>query len=91
MQQLSVIYFASVVSVKQKIKGRNGNSQTEDEKDMVKYKRLLDKVSRKIDQWHDEKKNQNKEKFIKDDDYIEADGSPTHFSSSDDEGGLNLD
>ena len=54
---------------------------------MQKYKRLLDKVTKKIDKWHDEKDGRNIEKFEKDSDYIEAERSPGNFSSSD-EGGL---
>lgn len=90
--QLSVIYFASVVNVKQKIKGRNGN-YSDEEKDMQNYKRLLDKVTKKIDKWHDEKDGRDLEKFEKDSEYIEVEGSPAHFSSSDDgsvEEGKNL-
>lgn len=74
--QLSVIYFASVVNVKQKISGRNGKDLQEEEKEMANYKRLLDKVTKKIDQWHDEKVRLGKQQFERDDEYIEIDGSP---------------
>ena len=53
---------------------------------MQKYKRLLDKVTNKIDKWHDGKKNG--EQFVKDDDFIEVERSPTHFSSTSDEDGV---
>lgn len=82
---LSAIYFASVVNVKQKIKGRNGN-YSDEEQDMQKYKRLLDKVTKKIDKWHDEKNLRDQEKFELDDEFIEVEGSPMNFSSSDDVG-----
>jgi hypothetical protein len=79
---ISVIYFASVVKVNQKIKGRNGN-YSDEEKDMQKYKRLLDKVTKEIDKWHHDKKGRDLEKFERDDEYIEHEGSPVNFTSSD--------
>lgn len=58
---------------------------------MKKYKTLLNKVSKKIDKWHE--KNQrmvaiedpaqlSHRKFSRDEDYIEIDHSPTNFESS---------
>lgn len=44
----------------------------------------LDKVTKKIDRWHDQK-SKSKECFEKDEEYVELDRSPTNFESSDDE------
>ena len=41
----------------------------------------MDKVSQKIDKWHEEKGLMNKESFKKDEEYVEMDRSPTRFSS----------
>lgn len=56
------------------------NAKNNDQKEeMTKYKRLLDKVSNKIDIWHH---NSVKQTFEQDEDYIELDKSPTRFDSS---------
>jgi hypothetical protein len=44
-------------------------------------------VAKKIDRWHDAK-SKNPEQFERDEEYIELDHSPTNFSSSGDEGGV---
>jgi len=47
------------------------------------YKELLKKVTGKIEKWHD-KRNQdglNGEKFLKDEDYVELDESPSKFDT----------
>ena len=62
---------------------------TDEDREMQKYKRLLDKVTNKIDKWHDAKKDG--EQFEKDDEFIEVERSPTHFSSISDEGGVDND
>jgi hypothetical protein len=52
------------------------------------YKTLLNKVSRKIDKWHEKitVPDTKKGHFSNDGDYVEADNSPSKFeSSSDDE------
>lgn len=45
----------------------------------------MDKVVSKIDKWHEDRvhRNRGREKFARDEDYIEAEKSPTDFSSSD--------
>jgi hypothetical protein len=48
----------------------------------LKYLKL-DKVTKKIDGWHAEKCDKGDEPFERDDEFVEVDGSPTHFSSSD--------
>ena len=64
---------------------------------MQNYKRLvwfdmnltlqLDKVTQKIEKWHENKIKANGEQFERDDDFIETEKSPTNFSSSDEGGG----
>jgi len=60
---MSVIFFASVV----KETGRNAPNSTE----LSNYKRLLDKVSHKIEKWHRDQNQRNKVLFTKDDEYVE--------------------
>ena len=51
----------------------------------LSYKNLLKKVSNKIEEWHDKRQcklEQRNERFVKDEDYVELDASPTKFDSS---------
>ena len=61
----------------------------------LSYKNLLNKVSNKIEEWHDKRQcklEQLNERFVKDEDYVELDASPTKFDSSDnDEDNYTLD
>lgn len=51
------------------------------------YKTLLNKVSRKIDKWHERTSvpDMKKGTFENDGDYVEIDNSPSKFESSSDE------
>ena len=52
----------------------------------LSYKNLPNKVSNKIEEWHDKRQcklEQLNERFVKDEDYVELDASPTKFDSSD--------
>jgi hypothetical protein len=52
----------------------------------VNYKRLLQKVTNKIERWHEKTEiTGNKEHFEKDEEYIELDCSPTKFDTSSEE------
>lgn len=51
---------------------------------MANYKRLLNRVTKKIEKWHDQK-SKLKECFENDEEYIEHEKSPTRFDSSEDE------
>lgn len=88
------MFFASIV--KKNIQVRNAGLKENNFTDpnMLSYKRLvifsnifyiilqLDKVTKKIDRWYDEKSKNNKEQFVQDEDFIEHEQSPTHFDSS---------
>ena len=47
------------------------------------YKQVLEKVTAKIEKWHDKRKlaGLNGEKFLKDEDYVELDESPSKFDT----------
>ena len=46
----------------------------------------MDKVSKKIDRWHDEKQDNKEDNiFERDEEYMEQDRSPTNFDSSSDD------
>lgn len=75
-------------------------TKTEDEKnketEMTEYKRLLDRVTNKIDIWHKSITEKKKGKFKHDEDFIDLQPSPTKFhskcsSSSDDECSISKD
>jgi hypothetical protein len=60
------------------------------DENMEEYKRLLDRVTDKIDVWHQSIIDRKKGKFERDEDFIEIEASPTKFhsncsSSSDDD------
>jgi len=57
---------------------------------LAKYKRLLNRVTKKIDKWHEEK-SKLKECFQRDEEYIEHEQSPTQFDSSSEEEGIILE
>ena len=73
------MFFASMVKDKA-CGGRNQNIHTNT--DLSNYKRLLDKVSSKIERWHRGLAHQNRVLFTKDDEYVEDEKSPTSFSTS---------
>lgn len=45
----------------------------------------MNKVTKKIERWHDEKSKQFKEQFENDEEFIEHEQSPTNFETSSDE------
>ena len=59
-----------------------------DNKSFQDYKRLLQRVTNKIDKWYDKRQGDSElqnEKFSRDEDYVELDQSPSHFDSTDEE------
>jgi hypothetical protein len=75
---MSVMFFATIV----KEKAQRNQTNLQNNTDLSNYKRLLDKVSNKIEKWHHDHKHRNKVLFTKDDEYIEDEKSPMTFSSS---------
>ena len=72
------MFFASLV----KDKAQRNQTNLHNNTDLSNYKRLLDKVSSKIDKWHLDQNHHNKVQFTKDDEYVEDEKSPTNFSTS---------
>ena len=59
-----------------------------DNKSFQDYKRLLQRVTNKIEKWYDKRQGDSEllnEKFSRDEDYVELDQSPSHFDSTDEE------
>ena len=78
-QYIMGVYFASVVKNQtQMTKSKSDSSLPED---MEQYKRLLDKVSSKINKWHKGKYLNHKSTFEFDEEYFEGEASPTRFSN----------
>lgn len=72
------------------------NNVSVNDENMEEYKRLLDRVTDKIDIWHQSVIDRKKGRFQRDEDFIEIEASPTKFhsncsSSSDDDCSLSKD
>ncbi len=67
---MSTIFFLTIVKLQNKDKDSQIlNRSKSDINDLSKYKRLLKKVTKKIDKWHEDQKNAIM--FERDEDYIE--------------------
>jgi len=60
---------------------KNDFNEFEMSSDFCEYKRLLNKVVKKIDAWHD-KTQEEAEVFVHDEDFIEYVNSPDKFGTS---------
>lgn len=81
------MYFLSMMKLR-----NSGEQQIEDSQDEKEYRERVDRVSRKIDQWHNEMSIKKQGSFKQDCDFVEIGNSPSRFDTDvEDDEGLTLE